>query len=365
MTEAQHKLRVRWVSDWTSMQALRESWRDLSLRAPDNLGFFASWDYVRAYIQAVQPKNWRLAAVFDADDRLVGVFPLQLFQMQHGQQTWRACQTLGGLYATYIECPVHGHLRREVAQVVLLALKQLEIDVLVLWPLHERSWLYLALLEDMGGKPALMNLRFPGNLHEIDAQGQSLEAYFDVRKSSTLKNARYKQRRLSREGEVSVTLNETSDLDALTRQLCEWNRQRFGEQHLFGDFERWTGLISDLVQSLQPAGEAQVSTLRLSGQVIASALSYRQKRRRYFNLYAFDPAFAQFASSKILLSHLIEDTFMAGDEFCFGLGEYAYKRDWAQTVGEVKAAVVFFRPEVRASLEPVVDYKLLRKIASA
>lgn len=365
MTEAQHQLKVRWIRDMASLQSLREAWRELSLRAPDNLGFFASWDYVRAYLQAVQPKNWCLAAVLDADERLFGVFPLQLFQMQVGQQTWRACQTLGGMYATYIECPVHGHLRREVAQTVLLALKQQHIEVLVLWPMHERSWLYLALLEDLGGQPALMNLRFPGNLHEIDAQGQSLQAYFAERKSSTFKNARYLQRRLGQEGEVRFTLSENADLQTLTRQLCEWNRQRFGAQHLFADFERWAAFISDLVQSLQPLGGAQLSTLRFNDQVIASAVCFLHKRRRYFNLYAFDPAFARFAPSKILLSHLVEETFRIGGEFCFGLGEYAYKRDWAQTVGEVKAAVVFLRPEVRASLEPLVDFHLLRKLASA
>ncbi len=365
MSEGQHRLTVQWVQDLAAFETLRDEWRSLSLAAPGNIGFFASWDYVRACLHNVQPRHWCVLAVRDANERLVGVFPLQVFQMQAGQYTWRTCQTLGGMYATYIEFPVDGRLRRAVVQALLHALKQQHVDVLVLWPLHEQSWLYLALLEDMAGKPALMSLRLAGNRHEIDAQGQTLQDYFAGRPSSTLYNARYRERRLSREGEVRFTLNETAELDSLTRQLCEWNRQRFDGQHLYRDFARWSALTADLVSTLQPSGAAQLSTLRLNGRVIASAVSFLQKRRRYFNLFAFDPAYARFAASKIVLSHLVEETFRTEGEFCFGLGDYAYKRDWAQVVGEVKAAVVFLNAQARPSLEPLVDLQMLRRIAAA
>jgi len=57
----------------------------------------------------------------------------------------------------------------------------------------------------------------------------------------------------------------------------------------------------------------------------------------------------------MLLSHLAAKTFEARGVFCLGAGNYAYKRDWVHTVGEIKSAIVFLNPEARPVLEPHLD----------
>ena len=102
---------------------------------------------------------------------------------------------------------------------------------------------------------------------------------------------------------------------------------------------------------MAPRGLAEISTLRFDGRVISSALSFVYKRRRYFSMYAYDPEFARFSPSKILLGHLIRQTFEEQGVFCFGAGSYPYKRDWGTSVGDIRCAIVFLNPEVRPLLE--------------
>lgn len=103
------------------------------------------------------------------------MFALQVFQIEHEGQIFRACQPLGG-YLPYIEFAIDSAVRREVLQLLVNAVLQKEpgIDVALFWPLHYASLLYLTLLEDLGRTEVLKTLRIPGNLHEIETRGRDL-----------------------------------------------------------------------------------------------------------------------------------------------------------------------------------------------
>lgn len=126
---------------------------------------------------------------------------------------------------------------------------------------------------------------------------------------------------------------------------------KFGQQHAYRHLPKWATFLPQAAQSLTATGLAQVSTLRLNGVVLAGGLSYLHKKRRYFYLFDYDPAFVRFSPAKILLRNLIEQTFHEGGVFCFGAGSAAYKRDWGPAVGELKAALVFLHPAARAALQ--------------
>lgn len=70
----------------------------------------------------------------------------------------------------------------------------------------------------------------------------------------------------------------------------------------------------------------------------------------------------RFSPAKILLRNLIEHTFQEGGVFCFGAGGAAYKRAWGPMVGELKAALVFFKPAARAALEDRLDVRGLNSL---
>ncbi len=343
------------VTDLPALEELREAWQALSARLPENTDFFATWDYTWAYLTCHRPANWQVVAVREAgSQRLVAVFALQLFQIEAEGRVYRACQPLGTGYLTYIEFAVEGALRRDVLQVLLNTVlqQQLNIDVAIFWPLHQSSPLYLSLLEDLGRTEVLKTLRFPSNLHEIETRGLGFDRYLAACSSTSFKNAAYCQRRLSAMGALGFTLSEPPEaMRPLLETLCQQNLHKFGERHAFRHLPKWSAFIYELVVSLSQAGLAQLSTLRLDGRVLACGVGFLHKRRRYFYLIDYDPEFVRYSPAKILLAKLIEQTFQEGGVFCFGAGSSRYKREWGPSVGELKAAIVFFNPTARAALD--------------
>lgn len=352
------------IDDWPALEALREAWRALSARLPENTDFFATWDYTWTYLNCHRPANWRVVVVRDSGTQLVAVFPLQLFQLEEQGQVFRVCQPLGTGYLPYIEFPIDSRVRRDVLQTLLnTVMRQLGVDVAIFWPLHQSSPLYLSLLEDLGRTEALKTLRFPDNLHEIETRGLDFDRYLESCSSTTFRNSAYCQRRLGAMGALSFTLSEPlAVMRPLLDTLCQQNRQKFAERHAAQHLPKWSAFIPELVMSLSQAGRAQLSTLRLDGRVLASGVGFLHKRRRYFYLIDYDPEFVRFSPAKVLLAKLIEQTFQDQDVFCFGAGSSRYKRDWGPSVGELKAAIVFLNPPARTALEAKLDLRGLNAL---
>lgn len=343
------------ITDFAALQALRPQWQSLSARVSEDTDFFATWDYTWAYLNFHRPTQWLVVAMRAAPTgALVAVFPLKVFQIAHEGQVFRACQPLGVGYLPYIEFPIDSAVRRDVLQVLLNTVlqQQLGMEVAIFWPLHQASPLYLNLLEDLGRSEALKTLRFAGNLHEIETRGLDLGAHRQTCSIKSFKDAAYNARKLGRQGELRFTLSEPgANLRPLIKTLCQQNLQKFGDKHACRHLPKWSAYLPQLGEALSTSGLAQLSTLRLDGEVVAAVLSFVRKERRSLYLIDYDPKFVRYSPSKILLAKLVEQTFAEGGIFCFGAGSAPYKRDWGPSVGELKAALVFFNPAARAALE--------------
>lgn len=349
------QLAAEYITDFPALSALRDDWQALSARIPESTDFFATWVTTWIYLNVHRPTNWQVVAIRAPESgALLAVFPLLVFQISHEGQTFRACQPLGTGYLPYIEFPVDSAVRREVLQVLLNTVlqQQLNLDLAIFWPLHQTSPLYLTLLEDLGRTEALKTLRFPNNLHEIETRGRDLAAHRQTCSIKSFKDAAYKARKLGRQGELRFTLSEpVANLRPLMEILCQQNLQKFGEQHACQHLPNWSAYLPELAVALSSSAQAQLSSLRLDGEVVASVLSFVHKQRRSLYLIDYDPKFVRYSPSKILLAKLIEQTFADGGIFCFGAGSTPYKRDWGPAVGELKAALIFFNPAARTALE--------------
>jgi len=294
------------ITDFPALEALREDWQALTARIPENTDFFATWDTTWIYLNVHRPTNWQVVAIRAQDTgALLAVFPLLVFQIEHHGQVFRACQPLGTGYLPYIEFPVDSAARRDVLQVLLNTVlqQQLNLDLAIFWPLHQASPLYLTLLEDLGRSEALKTLRFANNLHEIETRAQNLAEHRLRSSSTSFRNAAYCERRLNRLGRLCFTVSEPPEtMPPLLESLCQQNLQKFGDRHACRHLPHWSAFIPELAVSLSQNGLAQLSTLRLDGQVIASGVSFWHKRRRYFYLIDYDPAFVRYSPSKILLA---------------------------------------------------------------
>ena len=343
------------IIDSAAMHALRPEWEALSARIPENTDFFATWEATWIYLGFHRPSNWQVVAIREAvHGVLVAVFPLLVFQIAHNGRTFRACQPLGTGYLPYIEFPIDSTVRRDVLQVLLNTVlqQQLNIDLALFWPLHQASPLYLSLLEDLGHTEVLKTLRFPSNLHEIETRGRTLTAHQPHCSIKSFKDAAYKTRKLGRQGALRFTLSEpVANVRLLMETLCQQNLRKFGEQHACRHLPHWSAYLPVMGEELSASGQAQLSTLRLDGEVVASVLGFVYKQRRTLYLIDCDPKFIHYSPSKILLAKLIEQTFAEGGVFCFGAGSTPYKRDWGPAVGELKAAIVFFNANARTALE--------------
>jgi CelD/BcsL family acetyltransferase involved in cellulose biosynthesis len=344
------------ITDLARLADLESDWHALSERLDGELDFFASYSWTYAFLAHYQPTDWLVVAVFDQQSQqLRAVFPLQRFCLSLGAQQFRACKPLGGGYVPYIDFAVHSLDRRELISVLLNDVLRLHLgaEVVFFWPLHEESKLYLTLLEDLGGQACLKTDRYPGNLHHVDGRSQRFHEYALTRPRNTFKDAAYCQRRLAKIGSLSwSTPRDLAALDAGVKQLCEWNRAKFHGQHVYAGFLDWSEYLAHVARHLLPLGRAELTMLSLDDKVICAALCFLHKKRRCFYLIDCDPCFKQFSPGKILISHLIERTFLDGGVFCMGAGNHGYKRDWTSNVGEIKSAIVFLDPQVRTLLEP-------------
>ena len=351
-----------------ALLAIKNEWQVLSASVPQSIGFFGSWDFVWSYIHTINPGKWFVVTLREPESQqLLAVFAWELIQLNADDATYHAVQPLGAGLVPYVEFTVAPTHLRSVLQVLLntVLAQQIHVDVVCLWPLHETSPLYNSLVEDMRGTEVFKNFRYPGNLREIETRGQTYESYCRSKSGTTFANARYCKRRLQKEGELRFTLCEPSlSATAIVDGLCAASAERFGDRFVYRDTPGWKALMGELVQALADQGVAQVSTLRLNGTIIASGLSFWHKGRRYFYLTHYDRSYAKHSPGKVLLYHLIEQTFTDKGVFCFGQGTHGYKEDWAQSAGELKAAYLFLNPTARRALDGLIHQDFILRLST-
>ncbi|TDO10660.1 GNAT family N-acetyltransferase [Halomonas ventosae] len=355
------------LQDSDALAALAPEWRALSARLATSLDWFATADYTRAYLSFFQPAQWFVVAIRDRDSgELCGVFPLQVFTLTKGEQRYRACKPVGVPFLPYVEFPVQGERRREVLGVLFNAVlrNRLGVDLVFLGPLHEQSPLYLALLEDLGRTASLLAWRYHGNAHTVDTRLQSFDDYARTRSSKALADARYNERRLSRQGDLRVTFSNAGDPANALRidTLCRMSRERFGDKLVHASIPQWPEYIRHLVSSLASGGQAELASVLFDDHPIALGLSFCHKGRRNFFLTGFDPDYARYSPAKILLAHLVERTYAERGVLCLGAGSHPYKRLWATSVGELKCAVVKLNPDIGEALDAVLQPKNLYRL---
>lgn len=354
------------IQSESALLAIKEEWQALGAAVPQSIGFFGGWDFAWHYIHVIQPGKWLVVALRDPESQqLVAVFPWELIHLNAGDATYRAVQPLGPSLVPYVEFTVAPTHLRAVLQVLLntVLAQQVNIDVVCLWPLHEASLLYNALIEDLRASEVLKTFRYPGNLREIETRGQDYDRYRHSKSGMTFANARYCERRLQKEGELRFTLCEpASSATDIVAMLCAASAERFADQFVYRHKPAWQALVGEMVKALADQGVAQVSTLRLNGIIIAGGLSFWHKGRRYFYLTYYDRSYAKHSPGKILLHHLIKQTFADQGVFCFGAGTNSYKEEWAQSTGELKAAYLFLNPAARRELDGVMDQDFVRRL---
>ena len=139
------------------------------------------------------------------------------------------------------------------------------------------------------------------------------------------------------------------------KALCEQDLAHFGDRHAHRHHPEWPTLMADLACDLPYGAQADVQQLRVNGQLALTSLGIRHQQRLYYIASRPHQDYVPYSVDKILQARLIEQSFERQEIFCFGAGNYPYKRHWAPTVGELKCALVFFNSDARPALDSLLE----------
>ncbi len=156
----------------------------------------------------------------------------------------------------------------------------------------------------------------------------------DVVNSLPRKHRENLRRRAQRLAELGQVVRRTTSAETLTSDLSEllrlhrlrWSAR--GEQGVFAD-PAVLEFQKDATMGLFERGLLRLHVLELEGQAIAAQYGFRRGTRAYAYINGFDPAFAPFGPSALLLSHVMQEAVREGArEFDFLRGREPYKYDW-------------------------------------
>ncbi|MFV3077471.1 GNAT family N-acetyltransferase [Niveispirillum fermenti] len=355
------KLQAQVINTQAGLEAIRTDWQHFVGGLADNALVYASWDYIHAYLSFQNQPGWLIVVFREAESgAIVAIHPLTLYQVTVEGRTFRACRPIGVAYLPFMEFPLRmtagAAVTRSLVQEVLF--RALGVEIVFLGPLQSTSPTYVALLETMPA--AQMKVLSITSYSHIDGRAQSFQDYCRGRKTSTIRDAERCERRLREAGRLDYHAPDmTEDPAGLARRLCALSEGRFSGNHLYATRPEWRELLPHLMTRLQPAGMMEACSLRLDGRAIALCVNFRHKGRHSYHMAAFDPAYARFSPSKVLMAHLIRRAFAERALFCFGGGIYDYKEDWCHTVGDARVPVLFADEGVRAAVEPLLTMQLL------
>jgi CelD/BcsL family acetyltransferase involved in cellulose biosynthesis len=143
----------------------------------------------------------------------------------------------------------------------------------------------------------------------------------------------YNHKGLSRVGEVRFVTNPSGAvLTQVTERLLALKRQRFSNTQM-PDFLAEPGIerfYRDMMSPPWLGTLGHLSALTVDGTVASAHLGFVGRKRFYYILPAYDPAFGRHRVGYLLLQHLVEQSIEQGfDAFDLGVGDERYKDAWA------------------------------------
>lgn len=142
------------------------------------------------------------------------------------------------------------------------------------------------------------------------------------------------RRRARRLGELGALAFDAARSESLRHYLSEllrlhqsrWNAR--GEEGVLAD-ATMQDFHSEATQALMHRGMLRLDVLTLDGKVIAAHYGLRHATTAYSYIHGFDPEFAAFGASALLIAHVIEEAVRDGYlRFDFLRGREPYKYSW-------------------------------------
>jgi len=182
-----------------------------------------------------------------------------------------------------------------------------------------------------------------GRYYYVDLARPWHEVAGETSRRFVRKNVNLARNRLARAGGydvASTTRWEPGRVLAEAAPLHEARQAALGRASLLGD-PRGRAFVADVIAHHTGRGRFRAYWLRHAGRTIAYMLGFEEKCSFYAWNMAFDPAFARFYPSRLLIHEILLDCHARGlAEFDFMRGEADYKPKWTTR----------FRPRVKLAV---------------
>ncbi len=295
----------------SELEDLRDDWDRLAEGAGHPFG---TWEWVRIWWRHYgEGKELFTFSVHDADARMVAILPLYI-----ARERPRVARFLG-----------YGDQRSPLCEPADRELAAAGIRTL-LGRGEDRCALLLGeMMPGDQGWDALLG----GSLIRVDADpvvhldGISWEDYLASKSSSFRKQARYQERRLAREHELSFRLTETPEqLEADMDALIALHDMRWGSEST-GVFAGARGQMQrELAAAALVRGWLRLWIEEVDGKPAAAYYGLRYAGSEFFYQSGRDPSFDRLSVGAVMLAHAVRDACDAGVRtFRFLAGDEPYK----------------------------------------
>jgi CelD/BcsL family acetyltransferase involved in cellulose biosynthesis len=197
----------------------------------------------------------------------------------------------------------------------------------------------------------------------------SWEMYLTSRSRKLRYNLRSRRRQLASQGALGFQHYTTPEQircqlgRAIEIHARRWSGQRTSTT--FSSSASARAFYFEAIERLAAIGVVDLSTVELDSDLLAFCVGFVHAGKLYYYMPGFDPEYARYAPSTILLAHLIEMAYAQGlREVDFMLGEEPYKEQWAtDTRATCRLVVAAPGPRAAAALVILRGYLLLRERA--
>jgi CelD/BcsL family acetyltransferase involved in cellulose biosynthesis len=202
-----------------------------------------------------------------------------------------------------------------------------------------------SLVSDEAARRGLAQVRVNTHRRPYLALEGSWEQYLASRPSKLRYNLRARQRQLASKGELRIRhYQRPTDLRPQLTRAAELHARRWAGQRTSTTFSSSPvaqRFYLEAAERLAKSGLLDLGTLELDDAMVAFCLGFVYGEKLYYYLPGFDPDYARYAPSTLLLAHLIESAYGQGlRELDFMLGEEPYKQQWSTGVRSTQRLVV-------------------------
>lgn len=358
-------MKILVIDDLKALEKYKEQWLKLSNSECNPLAIFAQPDFLISYIKEFNIKNWNTILMLDKNNNLVAVFPLKLlnFKLEREKPPLKIAVSLTSSIAPYLDYLVESKNKKYYWKTLFNILKNnYHFDSFLIGPLHSESLNYLHLTSHENYYSYVSSLSVHNNYKIKSKCGNYQEYIMDISKKEK-KNISYYSRRLENCGKVNFERSQSSKNIQKGLDFIFFHMEKNFKEKII--YKKTSSLKNTFIKFSEKSSGPIIFNLTLNGKIISSTFVLEHFDRWMFLFCSFDDNYKKFSVGKILLNKVIEEAFINKKNFCFGTGDFDYKKVWSQECDSLHVLIYSLTDYAKEHWSPNINWKTIAPLVNA